>query len=251
VRAVAAGILALGLALPGCSGAPQAEARKPQRPHVVLLVLDELPGDTLLGPGGRIDAGRYPSFAALAADSTWFRNAYASYDSTTKAVPLILDGIAPRPRTAPVSRDHPRNLFTVLGRRGWRVRAFEEATSLCPRSLCPGARPRRPAIVPNLKRGRAKRFERFVRSIRSSRRPTLWMKHALLPHGPWVYTPRGSRTRPDGPELIRGMQTVPGFYDAYLTRHNEQRYLLQLGFVDRLLGETGTASSRAPAPTTG
>ena len=32
------------------------------------------------------------------------------------------------------------------------------------------------------------------------------------------------------------MQTVPGFYDDYLTRHNEQRYLLQLGFVDRLLG---------------
>ena len=32
------------------------------------------------------------------------------------------------------------------------------------------------------------------------------------------------------------MQTVPGFHDDYLTRHNEQRYLLQLGFVDRLLG---------------
>ena len=32
------------------------------------------------------------------------------------------------------------------------------------------------------------------------------------------------------------MQTVPGFYDDYLTHHNEQRYLLQLGFVDRLLG---------------
>ena len=32
------------------------------------------------------------------------------------------------------------------------------------------------------------------------------------------------------------MQTVPGFYDHYVTDHNEQRYLLQLGFVDRLLG---------------
>ena len=67
-------------------------------------------------------------------------------------------------------------------------------------------------------------------------RPTFWMKHALLPHGPWVYLPSGQRSRPDGPELLPGMQTVPGFYDDYLTSHNEQRYLLQLGFVDRLLG---------------
>ena len=62
------------------------------------------------------------------------------------------------------------------------------------------------------------------------------MKHALLPHGPWIYTPSGHRSRPEGPELLPGMQTVPGFHDDYLTRHNEQRYLLQLGFVDRLIG---------------
>jgi hypothetical protein len=62
------------------------------------------------------------------------------------------------------------------------------------------------------------------------------MKHALLPHGPWVYLPSGHRSRPEGPELLPGMQTVPGFYDDYLTRHNEQRYLLQLGFVDHLVG---------------
>jgi hypothetical protein len=33
------------------------------------------------------------------------------------------------------------------------------------------------------------------------------------------------------------MDTVPGFYDEYLTRHNEQRFLLQVGFVDRLIGK--------------
>ena len=32
------------------------------------------------------------------------------------------------------------------------------------------------------------------------------------------------------------MNSVPGFHDEFLTRHNEQRYLLQLGFTDRLLG---------------
>ena len=77
---------------------------------------------------------------------------------------------------------------------------------------------------------------RFVRTIRASARPTFWMKHALLPHGPWVYMPSGHRSRPYGPEPVRGMQTTPGFHDDYLRHHNEQRQLLQLGFADRLLG---------------
>ena len=109
---------------------------------------------------------------------------------------------------------------------------------MCPARYCPNERTRRPAIIPNLKGGRAERFGQFIRSIHASSRPTLWMKHALLPHGPWVYLPSGHQSRPEGPELLPGMQTVPGFYDDYLTNHNEQRYLLQLGFVDRLLGRT-------------
>ena len=225
------------LPLCGCSIAGgDAAAQKPKRPHAVLVVFDEFPGDTLLGPDGRIDAGRFPHFAALAGDSTWFRNAYTAYDSTTKAVPLVLDGIRPRRGTSPTVRDHPRSIFTALGRRGYRIVTSEEATAICPRRYCPSERARRPAIIPNLKAGRAERFGSFIRSIRASDRPTFWMKHALLPHGPWVYMPSGQRSRPEGPEFLPGMQTIPGFYDDYLTRHNEQRYLLQLGFVDRLLG---------------
>ena len=58
----------------------------------------------------------------------------------------------------------------------------------------------------------------------------------LLPHGPYLYLPSGARTRPGPRDLLPGMNTVPGFHDEFLTRHNEQRYLLQLGFADRLLG---------------
>jgi hypothetical protein len=239
VRALVAGILVGLLLLCGCSVSGSSDAaatKKPKRPHVVLLVLDEFPGDTLLGPNGRVDAGRFPNFAALAGDSTWFHNAHTSYDSTTKAVPLVLDGIRPHPGTAPVAREHPHSIFTTLGSRGYRTVTSEEATAMCPARYCPSERGRRPAIIPNLKAGRAERFGQFIRSIKASRRPTFWMKHALLPHGPWVYLPSGHRSRPEGPELLPGMQTVPGFYDQYVTDHNEQRYLLQLGFVDRLLG---------------
>jgi hypothetical protein len=235
VRALAL-VLMVGLALSGCSHQPDAAAKKPTRPHVVLIVFDEFGADILLGPNGRIDAGRYPHFAALARDGTWFPNAHTSYDSTTKAVPLILDGVAPRKGTAPTARDHPHSIYTALGRRGYRIVTSEEASAMCPRRYCPSEPARRPAILPNLKGGRAERFERFIRSIRASRRPTLWVKHALLPHGPWVYLPSGERSRPEGPELLPGMQTTPGFYDDYLRHHNEQRQLLQLGFADRLLG---------------
>ena len=214
----------------------QGEAAVKAKPNVVLLVLDEFPGDSLLDARGRIDPGRYPNFAALAGDSTWFRNAYSSYDSTTKAVPLILDGMRPRPGTQPERRDHPRSIFTALGRRGYRIVASEEATALCPPRFCAEAHRRRPAIIPNLNRGRAERFGRFARGIRASSRPTLWMKHVLLPHGPYLYLPSGAQTRTGARDLVPNMNGVPGFAHPYLTRHNEQRYLLQLGFMDRLLG---------------
>jgi hypothetical protein len=211
-------------------------AVEPRRAHAVLLVLDELPNDSFLDRRGRVDAGRYPNFAALAADSTWFQNAYSTYDSTTKAVPLILDGMRPVPESEPERRWHPRSIFTALGARGYRILAAEEATALCPPRLCRGAHRRHPAIRPRLNRGRAERFASFVRSIRPSRRPTLWMKHVLLPHGPYLYLPSGAKTRPGARDLVPEMNSEIAFHDPFLTRHNEQRYLLQLGFVDRLLG---------------
>src|SRR6187200_2969359 len=130
-----------------------------------MIVFEAFGGSILLGPNGKIDAGRYPHFAALARDGTWFRNAQTRYDSTTKAVPLVLDGMAPRPGTSPTVRDHPHSIFTALGRAGYRIVTSEEATAMCPKSYCPTERTRRPAIIPFLKGGRARRFERFIRSI--------------------------------------------------------------------------------------
>jgi hypothetical protein len=207
----------------------------PEKPHVVLLIMDELPSDSLLDRRGRIDRVRYPNFAALAADSTWFRNGYSIYDSTTKAVPLILDGMWPRSGSSPDRADHPRSVFDMFRRRGYRMVASEEASALCPPRMCRGGRARMPEIVPLLNHGRPARFARWVRKIEDGR-PTFWMKHLLLPHMPYVYLPSGARTRPGPRDPLPGMTTVPGFHDEYLTRHNEQRYLLQLGYTDRLLG---------------
>ncbi|MGH2742746.1 MAG: sulfatase-like hydrolase/transferase, partial [Thermoleophilaceae bacterium] len=102
------------------------------RPPVVLLVLDELPGDALLDSRGRIDPVRYPGFAELRRTGTWFPNAHTVFDDTRQAVPLILDGRRPHPGGSRSRKDHPQTIFDVFGRRGYRVVAAEEATALCP-----------------------------------------------------------------------------------------------------------------------
>ena len=62
---------------------------------VVLVVFDALPLRSLLDRSGRIDAARYPNFAALAATSHWFRNATTVADRTADALPAILTGRYP------------------------------------------------------------------------------------------------------------------------------------------------------------
>jgi hypothetical protein len=219
-------------------GRRAASAAEPaaREPHVLMLIMDELPGDALLDARGRIDPVRYPGFAALAETSTWFRNAFSYYDSTTKAVPLILDGVRPYRSQPSDRRGHPRSIYDALGRRGYRMVNSEEATAVCPRRWCPDAPARRPAIIPKLTNGRRERLDRFIRSIRPSARPTFWMKHVLLPHGPYLYLPSGAQTRPGARDAVPGMNSTRGFHDEFLTRHNEQRFLLQLQFLDRQVG---------------
>ena len=176
-----------------------------------------------------------------AADATWFRNAYSVYDSTTKAVPLILDGMRPRPGTAADRRYHPHSIYDMFARHGYRIVDSEEATALCPPSICRGGRTRRPAIIPNLLGGRPQRFNRWVRSITARPADASGSSTCCCRTAPTSTCPR-ARTRPRPRDLLPGMNTVPGFHDEFLTRHNEQRYLLQLGFTDRLLGQADPAA---------
>ena len=109
-----------------------------------MIVMDEFPVDIMLGADGRIDAVRYPNFAALAATGTWFKNAHTVYDSTTKAIPAVLTGKLPKKGGDATYKGHPRTVFDLFGRRGYRIVKSEEATSLCPPRYCRGARPQRP-----------------------------------------------------------------------------------------------------------
>jgi hypothetical protein len=113
--------------------APPVQSQTP----VVLVVIDEMTTTALMDAQGRIDRARYPSFAALARDSTWFRRAMTPHEHTTGAVPAILDGRLPKnPGDLPVLRDHPNNVFTLLGG-SYRVEGWEPVTQLCPAKICP------------------------------------------------------------------------------------------------------------------
>ena len=236
---------------------------------VVLVVFDELPTNSLLDGSHRIDAVRFPHFAELARQSTWFPNATTVAEGTTGAVPALLSGLYPRRGQLPRLADHPDNLFTLLGGR-YTIDAFERETRLCPPGLCRedqrssfGRRlgsmiedasvvyghlllPKRLANdLPSVSQSwqdflhagqdEPARFGRFLDTLRPSAQPTLSYLHLLLPHSPWQYLPSGERYSVRYPVPSWQSDEVWSS-DEGLVVQNWQRHLLQLAYTDRLLG---------------
>jgi hypothetical protein len=83
---------------------------------------------------------------------------------------------------------------------------------------------------------RTAKWDRFLSGLKPDRRtPTLHCFHGLLPHVPWQYVPSGK-------QYAVGGQEVPGLTEEHwsdqqpLVDTAHQRFLLQLGFVDRQIG---------------
>ena len=161
--------------LAGCAGIGDEDAA-PSRPSSTrrswCSCSTSSPTDDLLGPDGQIDAERFPNFAELASMSTWFPNGHTVYDSTFKAVPSILDGRLPKPKTAPDVRSHKPSIFHVMDRLGYEVFKVESASAVCPPDICPGARTRRPGVLDAPRRRRAPGALPPAGSGRSGARPS-------------------------------------------------------------------------------
>ncbi len=89
---------------------------------------------------------------------------------------------------------------------------------------------------------RDEQFEHFLDCITPSDTPTLYFCHAVLPHSPWCYLPSGRRHTADNDQEWRPFgaysennETWAG--DPLAVAQGQQQYLLQVGFVDRLLGK--------------
>jgi sulfatase-like protein len=110
------------------------------RAPIVMVLLDELPSNTLVDANDELDAKRFPGFGELARNATWFKNAFTIYDSTERAQPAIMDGDLPSKDRQPISSDHPNSIFSLFAKTH-RLNVSEEATSVCSPSLCQNSRP--------------------------------------------------------------------------------------------------------------
>ena len=117
------------------SNASALGVRVPSKTPVVEVIFDEFPTATLLDRRGRIDARRFPHFAALAQQSTWYPNNTTVADFTGRAVPAIMTGNNPSGSTLPIASDQPNSIFSLLGG-AYRLHVKEVVTHVCPSSLC-------------------------------------------------------------------------------------------------------------------
>ena len=104
---------------------------------VLNIVFDEFPLYSLLSDDGTINAERYPGFAALANESTWYRNNVAESNFTHQAVPAVLASAIPQQEGGPFLTQYPKNIFTLFAGKT-SVGGIEPVTSLCPKSVCQG-----------------------------------------------------------------------------------------------------------------
>jgi hypothetical protein len=253
---------------------------------VVMVVFDEFSLETLMTAAGKIDASRFPHFAALARSATWYRNATTISDHTTDAVPAILTGRYPAADALPTAARNPHSLFTLLGGAYSMDNVTEPATNLCPTGLCAsGPLPAQPsrlkslskdlsivelrrvlpqrlaAKLPEVTQGfgnfagqardqaagsaipglafenRTAQFEGFLQRIQRTRARRLNFIHVLLPHTPYQYLPNGQTyPAPKGKE-IPGMDDGGRWTsDMALPQQSLERNLVQVGYVDRLIG---------------
>ncbi len=266
-------------------------------PPIVMVVFDEFPLTSLLDEHYQIDSARYPHFAALAEQSTWFRNATTVSGDTVVAVPSLLTGQYPDRFRMPRASDYPSNLFTLLGRT-YTFEVNETRTQICPESLCGSGIVRQTTLpgrmqslltdlsivylhllaphawkthLPSITHDwmnfttadqpmtedtrnrtrlhkwlwkdlhlerpieRPQQFLQFIDAIRSTDQPTLFFLHVLLPHIPYRMLPSEKHYTVKSvlPRLDKGKRTD----NTWEAIQNQQRFLLQAGFMDTLLGK--------------
>ena len=284
---------------------------------IVIVQMDELPIASLMTEDGTINAERFPNFARLADEGTWYRNATTVSPKTTDSIPAMLSGLIPELGALPTSADHPRTLFTLLGEQ-YEQHVTEPVTSVCPNTICanraadekfqyqrsrqavldagvvyfqatlpPFLRQSLPAVDrawggfiedanvesqdasaaldpsigadqsgsapsndPSYKwkalgpQGWAPRYQaglmtEMIDGIAPTDRPGLHFAHATFPHIPWLLSPEGYQYVVSDARFVPGLENGGIWTDEndYLVRQGFARHLLQVGYMDRIVGD--------------
>jgi len=124
--------------------APNSSVNLSDPAPIVIIQLDEMPLASVMDQSGNVNAELFPSFARLAEEGTWYRNALSSSIATTQSVPAILTGVLGEKGMSPSSVDHPNNLFTLLSG-SYEMHVIEWVADMCPEDICPDYAGRAPA----------------------------------------------------------------------------------------------------------
>ena len=235
-------------------------------PPIVIVVFDEFTLHALLDPAGQLDARRFPNFAALAQTSYWFRNATANASHTHFALPALATGNLPAGAPGDASGV---NLFTWL-EPFYDITIYERHTGICAtgRFRCPQTEwavkpaellqdvfflyatrvvPRRLDLgLPDVRRTwgafrpvrddmaiRRRGFDEFLDALGPAGENSLFFFYTLLPHSPYVLQPDG-RLDDRRYAYLAFQESMTG--SPALLRDLRDRYFLQVGFVDTLVG---------------
>lgn len=88
--------------------------------------------------------------------------------------------------------------------------------------------------LPSDEHHRSERFEQFLQAIEPTPKPGLFFFHSLLPHTPYYYLPSGKVYK--GEPFLTGDPREAWRHYPWFGLLTYQRHLLQVGYVDRLVG---------------
>ena len=92
-----------------------------------------------------------------------------------------------------------------------------------------------------IRNDRSSEFHRFLATIEPEKEGRLYFLHSLLPHAPFQYLPSGRRYRAPSVQLAGLFLERSQAFADYV----QQRHLLQVGFVDQLIGKLIDPARRA------
>ena len=244
-------VLAAGL-LAGSAAADRAGAEPAAPPPVVVLVLDGLSRSWLLDADGAIDAAWYPAFAELASRSTRFTAATTVAVRANDALPAIASGRLPGvERRLAIVDDHPQSLFTLLAG-GYVMNVLETESILNDDGGSRAVHERRLQAMRSDRNEDVEEhvaWRKFVRRVGPVARQaakrgqgSLHFVHVRLPRYPWHLSTEGTSYRP---YRAYGNRFDVWSDEAWWSEEGWRRQLMQLRFVDVLLGELLSALREA------
>lgn len=231
-----------------------AKVKESKKPSVYLLIFDEFRGSAIMNRKQKINSARFPNFAKLAKDATWYRNYTTASDTTPMAVPAILTGHQPLGRDG-FDGTADQSIYRFM-RDTHKMTLMDPMSGMCQKPFCQYKPPAKSSRARKLYVSRpspaaeghdvvegssatlqASQLATMINKINRSKKPQLWVSHTQMPHVPWTYLPNGDQYFNMGfryPGMQEGGDWV---MDEALPRLAEQREQLQLQFLDRLVGQ--------------